>query len=397
MPRPARPTRRWAIVLGLAVAAVAALALLRRPARPAAVSADVVGALSASAGDAGFARVIGPEPVAFPADEGAHPAYRTEWWYTTGNLRAVGGERRFGFQLTFFRRALAPEVPGRASAWATGQVFLAHFTVTDVEADAFYASERLARGAAGLAGAEADPPRVWLESWSASRAGAGGSTRLVAADGPVALDLELRPAKPLALHGDRGFSPKGPQPGNASMYYSYTRQEATGHITTPDGRFDVRGLAWTDHEWSTSALAADQAGWDWFALQLEDGTDLMLFQIRETDGGQAPTASGSGVAADGRVRALGAADFAIEARGTWRSPRTGASYPSGWRVRVPGEGLDLDVAPLVADQELDVSFKYWEGAVEVGGTRRGRPVAGHGYVELTGYAPSAGAWPGIGR
>jgi predicted secreted hydrolase len=385
------------VAAGIALLALgAALVAVRRPAAPAAYSANVVDFLSDASGQAGFARVTAPRPIVFPADAGPHPAYQTEWWYYTGNLADAAG-RRYGFQLTFFRRALVPVAPPRPSAWAASQVYLAHFTVTDVPARAFHSAERLARGAAGLAGAQADPFRVWVETWSATALGAvAGRVRLQAADGPVAIDLALDPTKPPALHGDRGFSRKGPQPGNASFYYSYPRLGATGVLSTATGTRPVTGTAWMDHEWSTSALATDQVGWDWFSLQLDDGRELMLFQIRQRDGGIAAESGGSLIGADGRVTPLAHAASTLVVTNHWTSPRTGGVYPAGWRVRVPGSALDLTVTPLTPDQELSTGLRYWEGAVGIAGTADGRPVTGHGYVELTGYAAGPGAGiPGV--
>jgi len=272
-----------------------------------------------TAGDSRYARVTEPREIDFPRDEGPHDTYQTEWWYYTGNLAAADG-RRFGFQLTFFRRAVAPAeaIRDRESDWATGQIYLAHFTITDLRSGSFHSAERLARAAVGLAGAEAEPFRVWVEDWTAASLETAGPDprgswdrplQLSAADGPVALDLILRPAKPPARHGDRGFSPKGSEPGNASYYYSFTRLEAEGHIVTEAGDFEVSGLAWMDHEWSTSALAEDQVGWDWFSLQLNDGRDLMAFQVRGADGAVSPESSGSLVEPDGTVRALKRDDF----------------------------------------------------------------------------------------
>jgi len=373
-----------AIAWSIALLLLSTLAACRP--EPPAVSADVMAMMAG--GDAeGFARVTAPEPIALPAALGPHPDYRTEWWYYTGNLRATdpaADGRRFGFQLTFFRNALTPELGERDSEWATNQAYLAHLAVTEVEAGAFHSAERLARGAAGLAGATADPFGVWVEAWSAEEAaGPDGSVRLRAADGPVALDLTLRPAKPLVAHGDAGYSVKGPEPGNASMYLSWTRLQATGTITTEFGAFAVSGTAWHDHEWSTSALTGDQVGWDWFSLQLDDGRDLMVFQLREQGGGIAPTSSGTLVAEDGTARYLTADDFVLQPQGTWNSPRTGADYPAAWRVTVPSAGLELDVVPVLADQELETAFRYWEGAVTVRGT-----ATGVGYLEMTGYAPT---------
>jgi predicted secreted hydrolase len=368
----------------------------------------VVDYLSARTGAEGFARADRPRAIAFPADAGPHPDYQTEWWYYTGNLEAEDG-RRFGFQLTFFRRAMAPPADRtqRESDWAMDQLYLAHFALTDVAGGSFHSADRLSRGAAGLAGAQADPFRVWVETWSAAESvdlRAPDSTRpspdlpvrLVAADGPVAIDLLLSPEKPPVLHGDAGLSPKGPEPGNASFYYSFPRLGTVGTVTTAEGSVPVSGQAWMDHEWSTSALGEDQTGWDWFSLQLDEGRELMVFQLRERDGGIAASSSGSLIDAEGRVTRLGRDDFAIVVKDSWTSPRSGGVYPAGWRLTVPGADLDLSIDPVASDQELDVGFKYWEGAVDVEGTADGRHAGGQGYVELTGYAPSAagGGLPG---
>ncbi|HEX6902431.1 MAG TPA: lipocalin-like domain-containing protein [Thermoanaerobaculia bacterium] len=347
-------------------------------------SLSVAGALRGQNAQ-GYARALEPRNFSFPADHGPHPEFRTEWWYYTGNLETAEG-RRFGFQLTFFRSALAPEMPARESEWATRQAWLAHFTVSDVEGERFRSFERWSRGAAGLAGARTEPFRVWLKDWSAQAAeDPMFPMRLQASAEDVALDLSLRQGKPPVLQGERGLSRKSAEPGNASYYYSLTRMPAEGTVRLGKERFQVTGLAWMDREWSTSFLGADQVGWDWFALQLSDGSDLMLYQLRRKDGTIDPASSGNVVEADGGSVPLSSKDFSIEPLSRWTSPRSGAAYPARWRVRVPSAELDLEIQPLLADQELDVSFRYWEGAVAVTGTRRGRPVQGRGYVELTGY------------
>lgn len=374
--------------------------VLRRPAPPREVAADVVGFLQ-GAPPAGFARVTAPLALSFPRDAGPHPAYQTEWWYFTGNLAEAEGAGagaegdRFGFQLTFFRRALGPPAtaPRPAtpdSAWRTDQVYLAHFALTDVAGDRFHAAERLQRAALGLAGARAEPFRVWVDDWSVAAAAGGTaarpSFRLRAADGEESLDLTLRPLKDRVRHGREGYSPKGPEAGNASMYLSFTRLAARGTLTLAGRPRSVEGLAWMDHEWSTSALGTDQTGWDWFSLQLDDGRELMLFQLRQRDGGIAPSSSGTLVEADGRSRPLSREAFDLSVLRWWTSPRSGARYPAGWRLRLPAEGLDLRLEPQVADQELDVGLRYWEGTVAVTGSSAGLAVGGYGYAELTGYA-----------
>lgn len=342
---------------------------------------------SSTAGDvSGFARAFEPRPFEFPRDHGPHPEFQTEWWYYTGNLETNDGQA-FGFQLTFFRRGLTPGTVQRASSWGTNQVYLAHFALTDVAEGRFEATERFSRGAAGLAGAQADPYHVWLENWSV-QALDGERVRLRASDDDRAIDLTLTPQKPPIGHGDQGLSPKSAMPGNASYYYSFTRLVAEGDISRGDERLPVRGSAWMDHEYSTSALAPDQVGWDWLSLQLDNGWDVMYFQLRRADGSIEPVSSGSLVAPDGTVTPIRRDDVALEVLDTWTSPHSGARYPSRWRVQLPAANLDLIVEPLIADQELNVSFIYWEGAVRVTGTQAGSPVTGRGYIELTGYAHS---------
>ena len=334
-----------------------------------------------------FARATAPREIRLPRDHGPHFEFQTEWWYYTGQLAARDG-RRFGFQLTFFRRGLSPGPPPVAGL-ATNQVYFAHFAITDVEAQAHSSAERVSRGAAGLAGSSGDPFRVFVEDWSAGSAGADGSSvHLTAQDQGLVLDLELRATKPLVLHGDRGLSAKSGEPGNASFYVGYTRMAARGRIGADGQGAEAAGEAWFDHEWSTSALGARAVGWDWWSLQLDDGRELMFFEIRRQDGGRDPASSGTLVAVDGRTKRLAAADVEAVATGSWTSPRSGARYPARWRLRIPAEDLDVEIEPLVADQELQTSFTYWEGAVRVSGTLRGRPLSGRGYVELTGYARS---------
>lgn len=378
--------KRWVwiavFLLGLGLAAV----WLVRPNRQAAVTAALE-AMPAAQGT--FARVVGPVPLDFPKDHGPHPNYQTEWWYYTGNLEGPQGER-FGFQLTFFRRALSgPDIRAdRDSAWATDQVYLAHFALTDGRGDKFYAFERLERGAAGLAGAAGEGGlRVWLHDWRVEQTGKD-TYRLFAADDQVQLALDLTDLKGPVLQGDRGYSRKGPQDGNASIYFSQTRMEAVGTVTLQGKPVTVRGQSWMDHEYSTSALSAGQVGWDWFSMQLDDGSELMVYTIRRDDGRLDPFSKGSIISPDGDVRVLSAADFHITVEKKWTSPRSGGTYPAAWSVSIPSEELSLEIRPIVADQELNLSFIYWEGAVDIAGMRGGQPVTGRGYVELTGYAQS---------
>lgn len=336
----------------------------------------------------GFQRAEGPRDWSFPKDFGPHPDYQTEWWYYTGNLESEGGEH-FGYQLTIFRRAVLPEVDRaeRESAWATEQIYMGHFALSDVSTGEHYAFERFVRGAAGLAGAQTKPFQVWLENWQIEQI-AETKYRLMAKQDEIALDIILEDLKGPILHGDRGYSQKGPEKGNASHYYSQTRLESSGTLQTHNGSYRVSGLSWKDHEFSTSALSAGQVGWDWFSIQLVDGSELMVFQIRRSDGSIDPFSSGTWISPDGEVILLERKDFEIQVEDSWRSPNTDAEYPSRWTLKIPRLDINLTVAPLLADQELNVSYNYWEGAVEVDGTAQGASSSGSGYVELTGYAAS---------
>jgi predicted secreted hydrolase len=357
-----------------------------------------------------FERAAAPVPFEFPTDHGAHPDFQTEWWYYTGNLTSADG-RRFGYQLTFFRRALLPasQTPVRESQWASGQVYMAHFAVSDINDERFQAFERLSRGAAGLAGAQPGPElsdrtqpfRVWLEGWQVMQAPPASEECphadiqpcayiLSAAEGNVSLALNLIDARGPALQGDRGYSRKGHDAGQASYYYSLTRLETSGTVTVNGEPFEVTGWSWMDHEWSTSALAAEQIGWDWFSIQLENGVDLMVFQIRRADGSVDPFSSGLLIYPDGQTQPLDREAFSIEVTDQWQSPHSQAVYPAGWIVRIPQANLSLEITPHMADQELNLSYAYWEGAVGVQAQIDGVSVVGNGYVELTGYSDSLG-------
>lgn len=347
------------LLLPLALLALALLVGLGEPPPPRAslTVQEVLGAKGAE----GFARALGPRTFRFPADHGPHPEFGTEWWYFTGNLQAEDG-RHFGYQLTFFRKALVPGPPDRESGWAAHTAWMAHLAITS---DQHRSWERFARGALGLAGAQAEPFRVWVEDWEVS------GTRLRAGE----LDLELVSRRAPVLQGDRGLSQKGRQPGNASYYYSLTRLETTGRV----GGVPVKGLSWMDREWSTSALEPGQVGWDWFSLQLSDGSDLMFYRLRNDDGSASPTSAGTLVEPSGQVRRLRVGDVRLSPRGEWKG------WPVRWRLEVPSARLAVDVEPWVEDQLMEHSVRYWEGAIRARGSRDGRPLDGNGYLELTGY------------
>jgi len=298
-----------------------------------------------------FTRADKPRQFRFPEDHGPHPDFATEWWYFTGNLKTPQ-DRRFGYELTFFRRALQRE-EGK-SKWTPRNAWLAHLALTDAQANRFLFEERFSRDNLGLAGAT--PTRVWLEDWEVN------GDRLTAKGKEITLDLKLEPLKPPVLQGENGLSRKGDQPGEASYYYSVSRIKTTGTVQN----LTVEGTSWMDREWSSQPLADDLAGWDWFALQLDDGTELMLYQLRKKDGTASPHS---------RATVIGQSPRPVPFELT---PEKGDPYPVSWTLKA--DGKTLKVTPLIPDQELKLSIRYWEGAVVVSGDATGR-----GYLEMVGY------------
>jgi predicted secreted hydrolase len=334
----------------------------------------------------GFTVADGSRPLNFPEDFGAHDDFQTEWWYYTGNLQTPEG-RHFGFELTVFRIGLLPptiELP-TDSQWYSHSVYFAHFAVSDIASEQFYAFERYSRPGPGLAGAQADPYRVWVEDWNINER-ATGVYRLQAVQAKISLDLTLTDEMGIVLHGENGYSRGGENVTNAAYYYSQPRLRADGWVQVDGVRYPVNGLAWKDHEFSSGALDENQIGWDWFSLQFEDGPVLMLFQLRERDGGTSASSNGTFVAINGIPRAVQNSDFEIAVLDQWRSPHTEGTYPASWEIRLNEPNCLLEVRPWMADQEINFpAVTYWEGAVHFEGTCNGAPARGNGYVELTGY------------
>lgn len=339
--------------------------------------------------DAAFAKAVEPRAFEFPADHGSHAEYRTEWWYFTGNLQSGDGAM-FGFELTFFRVGLkAAEVSGRpGSPWRTDQVWMAHFALTDVANGRFLAYERMARDALDISGARQDPLRVWVKGWSAERSesGPGERWRLSAKNGGTGAELTLATVEAPVLNGDAGLERKGSEPGNASYYYSLPRMSVSGSVTVDGHPITVTGSAWMDREWSTSALSDETVGWDWFGLRLSDGGSLMFYRLRRRDGTADAFSSGTLISGGGARTHITRDEVELTPLQNWTSPIRGTTYPVAWRVRVPAASLDVQLRPYLENQELDLSVRYWEGAVRGTGTGAGgSPIAVEGYLELAGY------------
>lgn len=344
----------------------------------------------------GYSKTSKKRTFLFPEDHGPHPGFRNEWWYLTGNLDSERGQR-FGFELTFFRFALRPEPHSDAtrpsgSNWQTHQVYIAHFAVTDKKNEQFHVAQRFSRDALGLAGAQTTPFKVWIEDWSIKQKQNTGAAaafaenwELTASDDNFSLHLNLIADKLPVLNGTDGLLQKSAAEGNASYYYSISRLRSEGILRIAGETHRVSGMSWLDREWSNSALARDQQGWDWFALQLSDGSDLMFYNIRKIDGSQDEYSAGTWIAKDGEPRHLSRDDLTITVTDEWESPE-GGTYPSRWDIRLPELDLLLTVTPILDNQELFTTVRYWEGAVDVTGQRNQQPIEGRGYVELTGYA-----------
>jgi predicted secreted hydrolase len=309
----------------------------------------------------------------FPRDHFAHPAFRTEWWYYTGNVFA--GQQPFGFELTFFRQALA-EAAASKSVWSVRDAWMAHLALTDVQGKRFYHAERLNRTGPGLAGVDAERQRIWNGNWSCTLLPQWHELRAV--DPRFGLELKLTPRKAPVIHGRDGVSQKGPRPGQASHYLSFTRLATAGRISLGGKSYEVAGSAWMDHEIFSSELDAALQGWDWFSVQLDNGCELMLYRLRLKGGATSEYSAGTFVDEQGRTTHLDSKQFRLQPGRRWKD------YPVEWELEAPSLGIRLQAAPRLDDQELLSATKltpsYWEGAMTFRGTH-----SGFGYLEMTGY------------
>ncbi len=322
----------------------------------------------------------------FPRDHFNHPDYRTEWWYYTGNLKSSDGHR-FGFELTFFRQGASRE-PLRNVHWGMQDLYLAHFAVSDLDAQKFHYTERVNRAGPGIAGISQQPGRVWNGNWQAQWVNDVQQLQAIADD--FSIRLTLQSYKPPVIHGLQGVSQKGAGPGHASHYISLTRLITTGIVEIGGKSYTVQGTSWMDHEFSTDSLAPDEVGWDWLSIQLNDNTELMLYRLRHKDGTADPYSSGTYVDAEGRTTFLAARDFTMQALDkVWTCPTSGARYSTAWRVTIPPLALDLQIRTPMQAQELAgktrLSPSYWEGAIDISGKRASSLISGAGYLEMTGY------------
>lgn len=322
----------------------------------------------------------------FPADHYSHPVFKTEWWYYTGHLTSESG-KGYGYQVTFFRFGLRDKQAAEPPPLFT-DLYMAHFALSDIAAKKFTFRERMQRGYGDKAGAATDRYLVWNENWKVS--GDGSDHRIVVSDRGTALNINLKSVKAPVLHGNHGHSQKGEGEGRASYYYSLTRMQTEGELTVAGKKEKVSGQSWMDHEFGSNQLTEAQLGWDWFSLQLDNDTEVMIYLMRRKDGSIDPYSSGTLIDRNGVTKHLAQKDYRIDVLERWKSPKSGASYPMKWRIAIPSESIELEITPAFAEQELitnrSTRVTYWEGAVKIAGTARGAALKGKGYVEMTGYA-----------
>ncbi|MEZ0257010.1 MAG: lipocalin-like domain-containing protein [Chthoniobacter sp.] len=325
----------------------------------------------------------------FPRDHHLHPDFKTEWWYFTGRLTDDKGGV-FGYQLTFFRQGLRPPETrgGTTSRFIVNDLKFAHFALSDIRGQQFHFQQKLGRGAFDEAGfGVANNNRLaWIDDWSLELA-PDGSFLLQAKDGTTTLQLRLQSTKPFAIHGENGASQKAEGAGHASHYFSATRLVTSGTLILDGRSLPVHGESWLDREWASNQLTANQVGWNWFSLQFGDGTELMLYQMRTRDGGLDPNSSGSFITRDGATQHLHRDDYQLTPTKFWTSKGSTARYPIAWQLTVPKLNLQCNITTPLESQELVLHpVAYWEGLIDLEGTRDGAKLHGHGYMELTGYA-----------
>ena len=323
----------------------------------------------------------------FPRDNFDHPDYQTEWWYYTGNVHSADGHR-FGFELTFFRQGV-DRSRSNDSLWDVRDLYVAHLALSDLDGGHFHHAERTNRAGPGIAGVSEADGRIWNGNWRIDWR--GDKQQLQAIDERFTLNFSMRSAKPPVIHGENGVSQKAEGAGRASHYISLTRLITSGQIELGATKFEVIGLAWMDHEFFTSQLSPDQVGWDWLSIQLDNHTELMLFHLRRKDGSIDPYSAGTFVDSNGRATHLRRDDFTLEPAGEmWASPASGAAYPVRWKISVPALNVALEATTRLRSQELAGVNKliptYWEGAIRLSGRKGETPIAGIGYLEMTGYA-----------
>lgn len=337
-----------------------------------------------------FQQALAGYEYSFPRDHGSHDDFLTEWWYFTGHVFSTNG-RRFGYELTFFRRAIDDErVRRNSSRWALRQLYFAHLALTDEDNEQFRYAEKISRAGLGKAGANTGTLHTWIDQWLVQAVTTDHRQLRLKANTPeFSINLEVTSQKPPVIHGLHGVSKKGEPVGRASHYYSLTRLATQGELWLNGEQLTVQGTSWMDHEFGSSDLGEGMVGWDWFSVQLESGHEIMAYWLRQHDGTFDPVSSGTLIFPNGSAEHLTKDDLKLEILSYWESKESGTRYPSQWNLQVLPHHIQVTIVPRMANQELrttkSTQITYWEGAVDVSGTFAEKNVSGMGYVELTGY------------
>ena len=341
--------------------------------------------------DKKFEKAIDPREFTFPHDHGPHKAFKTEWWYYTGNLEDEDSNE-FGYQITIFRNGLEPEKDSpkpKNNKWQSKQVYMAHFAISDIDNKKFYSFEKYSRDSVALAGAKAEPHQVWLKNWSIksfdNKEGETFPVLITAKEKDIELQLELDPVKPITLQGLNGLSQKTQGLGNASYYYSISKLASVGNIKIKDKTYKVKGYSWLDREWSTSSLGDNLVGWDWFALQLSNDIEIMYYRLRDGEGGSDPHSSGVIIDSEGQSHSFSYKDIKLKEKGYFHSSYSDAKYPINWSMEIPKIDLNINIKSNLKDQEHRNQYPYYEGSVSINGKFADKKIAGKGYMELVGY------------
>ncbi len=341
-----------------------------------------------SKNQAGFKKAYEPIDFIFPDDYAAHNQYKIEWWYFTGNVTSKDGHK-FGYQFTIFRNGLSADT-SKLTSFGAKNMYMAHFAISDISNNKFYFTEKTVRESVDLAGTTISPTRIFIENWDIKAEFKDNdylnptfSIKANAEDKNFAINLKLIPNKKMVLHGNKGLSIKSYETGNASYYYSFTNLLTIGEIKIDKQVYNINGKSWFDREFSTSALSENQQGWDWFSLQLSDSTEIMCFQLRNK-ANKTDFAKGTYILKDGISEFIKASDFKLTPI-NYFTAESRKKYPSKWKFEYKAQNIFLEIETQIANQELNVFTKYYEGSVKFTGSKQGEAIGGSGYVEMTGY------------
>lgn len=323
-----------------------------------------------------------PEPnkeILFPQDHYDHPNFRNEWWYFTGNLKDIN-QQEFGYQFTIFR--FDNNEGNSISSWSASDIYLGHLAISDINNSEYIHKEIFFRKSdLGFAGSDIDNNKIWISNWTIEFD--GNDVHLYARQDEIILDLILNSSSTPILHGNKGYSKKGADRSNASYYYSVTDYETTGEIVIDKSVYEVTGNSWYDHEWSSGVLPKNVIGWDWFSITFSDSSQLMMYQLRNTEGLPTDFSAGTFIDKNNKVTSLKEDQFKLSPIKYWESEVTKIDYPLEWEIKIAELDISIRIIPKINKQEFNSTITYWEGAIDI--LSENNSLLGEGYMELTGY------------